>query len=101
MRKGSPLGGLRDWYPLTLKILTESVVELCQPAELEVGHRLLVLLDLRRIANVTGGVGRHIESLCVSREVIIVKEETRDWNCRDGRERVLRREKVLQKSRVD
>jgi len=51
--RDNALGGLRDWYPLTLEILAESVIELGQAAELEVGHGLLVLLDLRRIANIT------------------------------------------------
>lgn len=56
----SPFAGLGDGDALPLEVLTQTVVEFGQAAQLQVGHGLLVLLDLGRVADVTGGVLRHI-----------------------------------------
>lgn len=48
-----------DGDALPIQILAEAVVKLRQAAKLQVGHGLLRLLDLRRIADITGGVLRH------------------------------------------
>lgn len=54
------LGGLGDRYPFTLEILAQPAVQLGQTAQLEVGHRLLVLLNLRRVADISRSVLRHL-----------------------------------------
>lgn len=55
------LGSLADGNPLPLKILTQPVVKLGQAAKLKVSHALLVLLNLRWVANVSGCVLGHFE----------------------------------------
>jgi len=56
-----PLCGLRDGDSFAFQILPQTVVQFGETAQLEVGHRLLVLLDLRWIADVARGVsGRHV-----------------------------------------
>ena len=55
-----PVRSLGDRDTIALQILPQAVVQFGEAAQLEVGHRLLVLLDLRRVAHVAGGVsGRH------------------------------------------
>ena len=56
----SPLSGLTDWNPLPVEILAQPVVKLGQAAEFQVGHALLILLDLSRVADVSGCVLRHL-----------------------------------------
>ena len=56
-----PLGSLGNGNPLPLQILPEAVVQFGETSQLEIRHRLLVLLDLRWVAHITGGIsGRHV-----------------------------------------
>jgi hypothetical protein len=55
-RRALPVRGLRDGDAVALQILPQAVVQFREAAELEVGHRLLVLLDLRWVADVARGV---------------------------------------------
>lgn len=48
-----PSGSLRDRNALTVQILPQTIVQLGETAQLEIGHRLLVLLLLRRISDVS------------------------------------------------
>lgn len=54
-----PFARLADGDTFSFQVLAESVVELGQAAQLQVCHALLVLLDLGRVADITGGVLRH------------------------------------------
>jgi hypothetical protein len=66
-----PLCGLRDGDSFAFQILSQAVVQFGETAQLEVGHRLLVLLDLRRVADVARGVsGRHVGGELRSRLLI-------------------------------
>lgn len=56
----SPFAGLGDGNALPLEVLAQTVVKLGQAAQLQVGHGLFVLFDLSRVANVAGGVQRHV-----------------------------------------
>lgn len=49
-----PLGCLGDGDALAIQILPQAIVQFCETTELEVGHRLLVLLDGRGIQIVPG-----------------------------------------------
>ncbi len=57
----SPFRGLANRNPLPVDILAQSGIQFGQSAQLEVRHALLVLLDLRRIADIAGHVWRHVE----------------------------------------
>lgn len=64
----SPLRSVanRDSFPL--KVFAQAVVELGQSPQLQIGHRLLVLLNLRRVADIARGVLRHrVEAVGVGR----------------------------------
>lgn len=54
-----PLGGGADGNAFPVQILTQPVVQLRQAPKLEVCHGLLRLLDLGRVADITGGILRH------------------------------------------
>lgn len=54
-----PLGSLGNRDSFSLKVFSQTAVKLRQASQLEISHGLLVLLDLRRIADVPGGVLRH------------------------------------------
>lgn len=51
---------LADGDTFSFKVLTETVVELGEPTQLQVCHALLILLDLGRVADITGSVLRHV-----------------------------------------
>ena len=72
MGLGLPLGSSADRDTFALKVLTQAVVQLCQTPQLEVGHRLPGLLDLRRVADIAGCVLRHLggRSAGVERDVV-------------------------------
>ena len=65
VRRSRPLGRilpfacLADGDTFSLQVFTEAVVELSQATQLQVCHALLVLLDLSRVADITGSVLRH------------------------------------------
>lgn len=52
--------GLADGDTFSFKVFTETVVKLGKAAQLQVCHALLVLLDLGRVADITGSVLRHV-----------------------------------------
>lgn len=56
-----PLGRLAHGDAFPLEVFAQAVVELGQSAELEVGHALLGLLDLRRVADIARRVGGHVD----------------------------------------
>lgn len=74
------LAGLADGNSFPLEILAQSAVELCQSTQLQICHALLVLLDLRRVADVSACVLRHF-----GRQVggcgrgMIVAADSRGW----------------------
>lgn len=47
-----PFGSCADGNALTLEIFAQTVVKLCQPPQLQVGHGLFRFLDLRGIADI-------------------------------------------------
>lgn len=55
-----PLACLADGDPLSLQVLTQAVVQLSQAAQLQISHTLLVLLDLRWVADIARGILRHV-----------------------------------------
>lgn len=61
-----PLGSGADGNALAVEVFPQTVVKLCQPPQLEISHRLAGLLDLRRVANIAGGVLRHLEGRVAS-----------------------------------
>lgn len=63
-KKGSvgivPLGSSAHGNTLSVQVLTQTAVEFGQTAQLEVGHGLLGLLDLRWVADLARCVLRHL-----------------------------------------
>lgn len=55
-----PFACLADGDTFSFQILTETIVELGKATQLQVCHTLLVLLDLGRVADITGSVLRHV-----------------------------------------
>lgn len=83
------LGSVADGNPFPLEVLAQPVVQLGEPPQLQISHRLLVLLNLRRIANIAGGVLRHCggggSGSVILGRLGAGRERWRGWRMRRGR----------------
>ena len=52
-------GGLGHWYPATVEILAQALVELCQASQLQLGHALLLRLAIAAGPDLVGRSSHH------------------------------------------